>query len=127
MEKNREVAHATGRRLPTAGERRDGKAVGELSKRVTVSDADSGVLRDDGIRELQGSTQVEQQSRVTTGQEVRASPHGRCTSQDAAKVLRPQLSAEGKLRRAGTHRGNLAASLEAVTGTSVLRARVKRR
>jgi hypothetical protein len=106
MEKNREVARAAGRKLSGASERRGGKAVGELSKRVTVSDADSGVLRDDRIRELQGSAQVEQQSRVTTGQEVRASPHERRASQDASTAFsdhsyRRRESFEGQERIAG--------------------------
>jgi hypothetical protein len=128
MEKNREVAVEMRRKRPVPAERRGGKAAGELSERVSVSDADSRVLRDDGIRRLQGSAQVEQQSRVTTGQEVRASPHGQRASQDASAVSSDdELSAEGKLRRAETHRGNLAASLGATIGTSVLEVRVKRR
>jgi len=55
MEKHREVAVETGRQLPILAERRGGKAAGELSERVSASGADSMVLRDDGIRELQGS------------------------------------------------------------------------
>jgi len=87
-------------------ERRGGKAVGELSERVSVSDADSRVLRDEGIRRLQGSVQVEQQSRVTTGQEVKTSPHGRRASQDASAAssdhsYRRRESFEGQKRIAG--------------------------
>lgn len=63
MEKNREVAVPMRRQLHIEAERRGGKAVGELSERVSVSGVDSGVLRDEGIHELQGSAQVEQQRR----------------------------------------------------------------
>jgi len=106
MEKNREVAVKTGRKLPILAERRGGKAAGELSERVSVSSADSMVLRDDRIRGLQGSAQVEQQSRVTTGQEVRASPHGQRASQDASAVssdysYRRRESFEGQEHIAG--------------------------
>jgi len=106
MEKHREVAVETGRQLPILAERRGGKAAGELSERVSVSGADSMVLRDDGIRGLQGSAQAEQQSRVTTGQEARASPHGQRASQDASAVssdygYRRRESFEGQEHIAG--------------------------
>jgi hypothetical protein len=106
MEKHREVAVGMGRQLLILAERRGGKATGELSERVSASDADSRVLRDDGIRWLQGSAQVEQQSRVTAGQEVRASPHGRRASQDASAAssdnsYRRRESFEGQKRIAG--------------------------
>jgi hypothetical protein len=117
MEKNREVAVGAGRQLLIPAERRGGKAAGELSERVSGSDADSRVLRDEGIRGLQGSMQVEQQSRVTTGQEVRASPHGRCASQDASTA-----SSDYSYRRRESFEGQ-----KRIAGISQLRLRVKRR
>jgi hypothetical protein len=115
MEENREVAVGMGRQLHILAERRGGKAAGELSERVSVPGADSRVLRDDGIRGLQGSAQVEQQSGVTTGQEVRASPHGRRASQDASAASsddshRRRESFEGQKRIAGISQLHFGAS-----------------
>jgi len=110
MEKNREVAVEMGRQLLIPAERRGGKAAGEPSERVSASGADFWVLRDDGIRWLQGSAQVEQQSRVTVGQEVRASPHGFSARRKtppqgpATKSYRRRESFEGQKHIAGISR-----------------------
>jgi len=111
-------------------ERRGGKAAGELSERVNAPDAlervRHGNVQDDGEAGFKAASMAtcgSQQSGVTVGPEVRASPRGRKSGDDSH---RRRESFEGQRDIAGIRSADRAAAMrpDTKTGETTMNPRV---